>query len=237
MPAKKTHADRIYTMLEKAIEAGADAKAIEAITTMHQVERDRDERKEFEKAFARMQQEIPPIKAERYNGYTRSKYAMLEDIHAVVKPILKKHGFTVRYESPREQTIGTVFSTCIVTHIESGLRAENTSQIPVDSIDADGNVQKGEAHGAGSATTYGKRYSLCGVLDITITQDDDGNKAAFEPRITAQQEELILKLLNQVPKTMKDEFYAEYEEVEFMPLSHFKSRLAQLKEAINKGEK
>jgi hypothetical protein len=42
-------------------------------------------------------------------------------------------------------------------------------------------VAKGDAHGLGSALSYGRRYGLSALLALSTDEDDDGNAAAKAP--------------------------------------------------------
>jgi hypothetical protein len=47
-------------------------------------------------------------------------------------------------------------------------------------------VAKGDAHGLGSALSYGRRYGLSALLALSTDEDDDGNAAAKAPPARSQ---------------------------------------------------
>jgi hypothetical protein len=47
-------------------------------------------------------------------------------------------------------------------------------------------VAKGDAHGLGSALSYGRRYGISALLALSTDEDDDGNAAAKAPPAKSQ---------------------------------------------------
>lgn len=223
----KKSGDRLYDMMEIALEKG-NANALEQLVNMQNRQQDRQREEEFERAFAEMQAELPAVLKNRFNQQTQSKFAKLADIQKAVKPVLLKHGFSTRYESPDEQPERVIVATCILTY-KNGWKAKNTSRIPVDNIGIKGNANKTEAHGAGSATTYAQRYSLCGLLDITLTDDDDGNAAGSTPRVTHEQQIILHELLERASEEVKTRFHSRYPGVKDVEVPSFAAVVAELK--------
>lgn len=125
---------------------------------------------EFDAAFSAMQGEIPII-TERgeilINGQLRSKYAKLEDILSVVKPIMQKHGFAIRHRN--EFTDGKLKIIGILSH-RSG-HSEQDEFV----TDADTGAGRNAIQSLGSARSYGQRYTVIALLGIaTRGADDDG---------------------------------------------------------------
>lgn len=100
------------------------------------------------------------------NPYFKSKYADLNAILAAVKPALKKEGVKV-YQPP--VTDGTAnFVTTRLVHADSGEWLESTMKLEMSKV----TMQE-----AGSGVSYGRRYTLQGLLGLE-TADDDGNAAS-----------------------------------------------------------
>jgi len=100
------------------------------------------------------------------NPYFKSKYADLNAILAAVKPALKVEGVKV-YQPP--VTDGTTnFVTTRLVHAESGEWIESTMKLEMSKV----TMQE-----AGSGVSYGRRYTLQGLLGLE-TADDDGNAAS-----------------------------------------------------------
>jgi hypothetical protein len=126
----------------------------------------------FNEAFAEMQGEMPVITKYgeiKVNGTVRSTYAKFEDINESVKPILQKYGFSVMFKSKTEPNSATV--TGIIMH-NMGHREETQMLLEADTSGSKNTVQS-----IGSSISYAKRYILCGLLNITTTDEDDDGQA------------------------------------------------------------
>ena len=113
------------------------------------------------KALAGFQQDVPTIK-KNASGYGY-KFADLEEITKVIKPLLAKHG--LGFTQPID---GTNIKT-IVFHVESGEAIESLTHIPQ-------NIQlakMNEFQVLGSAITYVRRYSLSSILGLVTDEDAD----------------------------------------------------------------
>ena len=126
-------------------------------------------------AFSAMQPELPVIQR---NGRLKTKskdgrdaistgYARYEDINEAVKPILARYGFafTVRtkHMAPNVLIVGTLAHS-------GGHSEESELLLPPDVTGGKNAVQA-----VGSSVSYGKRYVLTGLLNIsTEGEDTDG---------------------------------------------------------------
>lgn len=130
-------------------------------------------RKAFYEALSAFQEECPDLRKTKPVHYKKDEpaayyYAPLADIDRQIKPLLKKHGLSKRFEIVQEaDKIKGV--TCIVTHI---LGHSESTTIPTI-VDLSGG--KNAIQGIGSGVQYGQRYSLIAALGITTAdQDIDG---------------------------------------------------------------
>lgn len=117
--------------------------------------------KELYKALAAFQAEVPTIK-KNASGYGY-KFADLEEINNIIKPLLVKHG--LGYAQP---LVGTAVKT-ILFHTDSGESIESSVEVP------QGVTLKGqnEFQVMGSAITYFRRYSLASLLGLVTDEDAD----------------------------------------------------------------
>ena len=112
---------------------------------------------------------VKPILKNSDNPYFKSKFATLDAIQEHIRKPLQNNGLVVTQANKVVEGNAIVVST--VWHVESGEFLE--SEFPVV-------VTKPTAQEYGSAVSYAKRYSLSGLLNLTIQdEDDDGNKATF----------------------------------------------------------
>lgn len=122
------------------------------------------------KALAQFQAICPAIKRAENNPFFKSKYATLESIQQHIKPYLNDCGLVVTQANTIINDLPFVQST--VWHVESG---ENVvSVFPVV-------VAKATAQDYGSAVSYAKRYSLTGLLNLIIQDEDDDANTVSQP--------------------------------------------------------
>jgi len=120
-------------------------------------------------ALAKFHAECTPVSKSADNPFFKSKYATLDAIQEHIRKPLQNNGLVVTQANKVVEGNAIVVST--VWHVESGEYIE--SEFPVV-------VTKPTAQEYGSAVSYAKRYSLSGLLNLTIQdEDDDGNKATF----------------------------------------------------------
>lgn len=122
--------------------------------------------KEIATALAKFQAEVENPKNTQDNPFFKSKYAPLNDILNLVRPLLTKQGLSV-LQSPSGDGERITITTMLMH--SSGEWIELDPLI----LKAD----KVTAQGAGSAITYGRRYAVSALLGISSEDDDDGNHA------------------------------------------------------------
>lgn len=123
---------------------------------------------ETDKLFAALsaaQGEFTTVEKGRDNPFFKSKYAPLDSIIEMVRPVLPKHGLAfVQFNDIPENGQGVIIET-IITH-SSGQFIGGKLLMPLAKVDP---------QGAGSAITYGRRYALAAALGIVSDEDVDGN--------------------------------------------------------------
>ena len=128
--------------------------------------------KELLKALSKFQSEITPIIKDAKNPFYKSDYASLEHIQEHIKPVLINCGLILIQKTINNEC-GLFVETNLI-HVESA--EVETSIFPVI-------VQNTEAQSYGSAVSYAKRYSISGLLNLTIQDaDDDGNGAGKDEK-------------------------------------------------------
>jgi hypothetical protein len=95
----------------------------------------------------------------------------LDSILDTLRPILTSNGLMLTQGSQQPETMQSVTVESRIIHT-SGEWISTTVTIP---------VTKPDAHGLGSALTYGRRYSVSALLAISADEDDDAN-GAIAPR-------------------------------------------------------
>ena len=127
-------------------------------------------------ALVAAQAAFPPIVKDGKNPAFRSKYATLDGIMAAVRPALAANGLAVVQGAIHPETDGPKLVGLAVESVLVHTSGEwMATMVPVP-------VTKSDAHGLGSALSYGRRYGISALLALTTDEDDDGNAATRPPQ-------------------------------------------------------
>lgn len=160
--------DSFMSIMERLAMSNIDVAKLEKMMDLHERMLDRNARMSFASSLAEIQAEMPAITQNgeiRHNDKLISKYAKLEDINEAVKPMLRKHGFAISFRI--KQADGKIEVTAILSHREGHVE-ETSIMLPADTSGAKNIVQA-----QGSSVAYGKRYTMCALLNISTRGDDD----------------------------------------------------------------
>lgn len=211
-----------------AADPQCDIEKMERLMAMHERMQAVSASAAFNAAMAEMQCELPSI-AERGKGHGTVRYATLEDINDVIKPIMQKHGFAVSFKVEHAQAGISV--TGILMH-RQGHREQTTMLLPTDTSGSKNAVQA-----VGSSTSYGKRYVLCALLNIsTRGEDDDGYAATPAATITEQQAKSVRALLAKCKPETQTGFTGIYGEPEEIAKADYDKAMAQLAKASKRDQ-
>jgi hypothetical protein len=171
--AVTTRADNAYELIMRAV-ADKDcdpAKLRELLAVRREWNAD-EAAAAFNAAIVAFQQECPTI--EKGDKTHHGTYAKMDRTWGVIRPLLKKHGLSVTWES-----IKLVADVCVMDgHIRHtrGHAEPCHHEMPLpDKIPGQNASQR-----FGSGETYCKRYGTGAVLGIQTGEDDDGNGGGAE---------------------------------------------------------
>lgn len=158
---------------------------------------EREARRAYYAAMSRCQKALPVVTKTKRNDHTKSTYADLAAIEEQAMPIIHDFGFGVNFQPAGYNDKGELQIKWTISH-EAGHSESDIAGIPVDGAGSQGKVNKTGTQAFGSTATYGRRYLLCMLFNISTGDDRDGNNAPqSEPEtITADQVTFILDLLN-----------------------------------------
>lgn len=122
-------------------------------------------------ALVKAQSDFMKAGKDAKNPFFKSTYATLNSVWSAVSEALLKNGLTVLQPISIHDGISVVKT--IVMHI-SGQSIESECPIVV--------AKQNDPQALGSAITYARRYSLASMLGVMTDEDDDGNKAAQQPK-------------------------------------------------------
>jgi hypothetical protein len=159
-------------IIAEAVRAG---KGVEDLQVLYNLQKDWENRKareEFAEALSSFQSECPPIPKNASSkqatgggsGYAY-RYATLDAIERIVKPLLAARGLSYTFDS--ELMEGMVKVTATLRGKGHEISASFTSP-----IDKGGRMNLIQQHATSLA--YAKRYALSQVLGISTTDDNDG---------------------------------------------------------------
>jgi hypothetical protein len=120
------------------------------------------------KAMAAARKKFKPVKKDSVNPHYKSKYADISALIDATYEALSDNDLVV-IQSPSSNEHGATVTTMIAHG--SGEWFENDLTLPA------GTAQRFDSQTAGSAITYGRRYSYQAMLNIAGEDDDDGNAA------------------------------------------------------------
>jgi hypothetical protein len=220
--APKDESSAILQVIERAAaNPSVDIDKMERLLQMQERVMDRNANMAFNSSFAQMQTEMPVI-TERgeiaVGGQVRSKYAKFEDINEVVKPIMERYGFSINFKTSTE---GNQIRVVGVLMHSMGHREEGSMLLPADTSGSKNSVQA-----LGSSISYGKRYVMNSLLNITSRGEDNNGAGA---KITEDQVANIESLLDETkadrPKFLK---YMAVEKISDISEASYKNAIAAL---------
>lgn len=131
-----------------------------------------DQLSNIAKALIRAQGSMDEVFKDSTNPHFRSKYAALPACINATKPALLANGIALIQPPTSSADASVVYVTTMFLH-ESGewMRCRLGLQ-----------PAKDDPQGAGSAITYGRRYTLLGMCGVAPEDDDDGNAASRRTR-------------------------------------------------------
>lgn len=136
---------------------------------------------DFNSAFIKMQDELPRItkdSAIKHGSKVIAKYASYEKIDDVIRPILKRHGFALRFNSGPNG--GEMIVEATLSHI-GGHSVTDRIPLKVEKVAA-----MNSAQAAMSAITYAKRGLATMLLNLVFEGEDDDGKNADYVAITTE---------------------------------------------------
>lgn len=160
-----------------ARDPGVDVDKLERLMQMHERATARRAEEEFNAAMSEAQTDMRPVAADADNPQTRSRYASYNALDRALRPIYTRHGFGLSFDTGQESPAGWVRVLCYVTHKGGHARTYHVD-MPADGKGAKGGDVMTKTHAAGAAMSYGARYLLKGIFNISIGEDDDDGNGA-----------------------------------------------------------
>lgn len=195
IPTPNTETTAFIMMIDRAArDPAVDIDKMERLIMMRDRLFAQEQRIAFNEALSRVQSKLPVIDRkgrivirDRDNRETirqSTPYALFEDINDAVKPILAEHGFSISFRTGTHED-GRIKVTAILKHAR-GHEEETTIILPHDSTGSKNAVQA-----IGSSNSYGKRMTMCALLNITSRGEDDDGKASGKAPDTITDDDVV----------------------------------------------
>lgn len=180
-------------------------------------------------AMSACQKELPVVIKNKRNDHTKSNYADLAAIEDQAMPVIYAHGFGVSFQPDGYNDIGELLIKWEISHAGGYVR-NGTGAIPVDGAGSQGRVNKTGTQAFGSTATYGRRYLLCMLFNISTGDDRDGNAPKDQGgAITADQAQQIRNKIDEVEADI-ERFCKRWEidAITSLPASRFRDVMVSL---------
>lgn len=219
------------SMIERAIEKGADVTMIEKLMELQERNDRNIGRRAFDQALASAKAEFKPIhksgKVNHGQGKTAFEHETLADIEAAIQGALSRYGLHYRFRTNQTDRVSV---TCIIAH-KDGHSEENTLTGSPDSSGAKNSIQA-----VGSTVTYLQRYTLKAALGLAAAADDDAHIAeqrVGNENITADQWQELSKLIEEAGIDESVVLTAEkVSALDFLPARRFEGLRNKLQKTI-----
>lgn len=183
-------------MMALAKDPSVDAAKFETIARVANEQQDRAQKQQFYEDKAAAMFEMPSIRKDSKiiipgkNGVAdrvQGTFAKWPDMQRAIYPILGRYNLRLSHDVDHEGTV--VLVTPILQHRNGYVERGGQMALPLDTSGGKNNTQ-----GAGSAQSYGMRYTTVAMLGIRCeAADDDGNLIALpdEPLNDQQQRRVL----------------------------------------------
>jgi hypothetical protein len=159
-----------------ASDPNVDVGKMERLYAMLKEEKAAQAEQKFNESMREVQMDMPRIVKDRENSHTKSRYVQLETLSKAAVPIYTANGFSLIFSEGESPNTAKIRVMCEVKH-EAGHSRSYHLDLSPDDKGSSGNSSKTKIHGEGSTFSYGQRYLMKLIFNLTIVgEDDDGNQ-------------------------------------------------------------
>lgn len=188
-------ASMLQVIAGAAANPDCDVQKMQALLAMQDKLIEREARKEFSAAMAAACGEIPQVEKNgtvSLGGKGGYKFSKWEDMDRVIRPVLAAHSLRLSFNTRSAESGNNKVIVGTISHA-NGQSQSAEIELPIDAGQGRNPLQ-----GFGSTISYGKRYCAEMLLNIVRTEEDNDGRfrqRQDEPRISAEQKEEIVQLL------------------------------------------
>jgi ERF superfamily len=201
LPGMPTPSNLVDVISRAASDPNIDVAKMERLLEMYERISARQAEVAFNTAMTACQKEIPAVLRNKVNEEKNARYADLEQLDKVARPIYTGHGFALSFGTADCPLPGHARQTCLVSHT-GGYSRNYQADIPLDLTGPKGNPNKTGVQGFGSTMSYGQRYMTKLIFNIALTNEDNDGEGE---KATVSEEQImnIRALLTEIGKDEK----------------------------------
>lgn len=206
-----------------------DVEALHRLLDFQERLEKRNAEQEYIVAMSALQEELPQIEKggkifAKDKVTVKAKYAKLEDIDTLIRPILAKHGFSFSFNEEEAKETMRRFSAKL-SH-RAGHSETKFITLPIDK-----NEYRSAIQDSGSTASYARRYLIQMHLNMVTKDEDDDGQGAME--FISQEQVRELETGIQDTGTKKEAFLkliAGVETIEEIPARDFRRCMNAIEE-------
>lgn len=178
-------AENLMSVIQRAaLDPNFDVTKMERLVGLYERITAEQKKTAFMAAMARLQEKLPQI--DKYGQGKNSKFAKLEDIDAVVRPMLAEEGFSLSFDE-ESHTDKTITFVAWLSH-RDGHREPRRLTVPIDAAarNSQGNSVRPAIQDAGSTVSYARRYLI--KMHLNIIEKDEDNDGAGPVKVISDEQ-------------------------------------------------
>jgi len=230
-------ADPIISMIERvAMDPNSDLEKLEKMLELKERHEDREDarlasqaEKEFNRALAACQAEMPVVGKNSKNKHTGTTYTDLAGLMDVVRPVIAKHGFAVQFNPGKSDSANEIAVDWAMSHSGGHVRRD-TAHFPIDASGTGGKTNKTAIQAQQSSRTYARRYLMVDLFNIATSDDTDGNAPVAAPQTVSADQ--YVQLRDKAEQAGVDEakicLAAGVSDLHQFPANHFDAAIKRL---------
>jgi hypothetical protein len=231
-----SHNELISAIAEAARDPRVDAAKMRALWELKKEIDAQEAKNSFQRAMQAVQDEIKPIvrdvEVRNKHGELTNKYARLESIDRMIRPVYTKHGFSLTFGA-RAGDGGTLVISCDCMHRDGFVK---NYELP-SKLDTP-NLAKNDIQALGSTVTYLRRYLTCLIFNVVLANEDNDGAGAPE-MLSEEQRNRILDILvacEEFDKNAQKGFlnYMRVDRMEDIPAARYVEAITALQSKMRK---
>lgn len=138
-------------------------------------------------ALIKFNSEVGKVEKDGSNPFLKNKYATLDKIIEVIRPVLSTNKLAVMQDVISGEGFMTV-KTLLIHESGEWFESEGVTL----------KLQKNDPQGAGAGITYARRYDLSAFLSLNTGEDDDGNSQMTNETETPSENSITQKQVGEL---------------------------------------